>query len=321
MTTFGDGVFQYGGEAVGSAGNYPGDYSYRADHTDGNKVFYVNNITGSDTANDGLSWRYPFAQVSKAITASEAARALLTTSNQNVRNRIYVQGTKTAYTKLTALPLYCDIIGIGATTRGTNEGVPRIGSDTVAESGCVTATTVRGLYVKNIQFQAGVDKYCFQVTNMFRSVFEDCSFMTSGVATGNPAVGFRAAGSLGSVEMRRCFFGSSCSIDTEPDIGIKIEGTHFHNCLFEDNHICGLTNGVWITSACTTNWGSMFKNNVVGDASQTMAIGFNDDSTGGQAHIIYAGNYIKATVALDLETDGAARAIGNMAANAFVASS
>ena len=145
--------------------------------------------------------------------------------------------------------------------------------------------------------------------------------MTNGVATGNPAVGFRAAGSLGSVIMRRCFFGSSCSIDTEPDIGIKVEGTHFHNCLFEDNHICGLTNGVWITSACTTNWGSMFKNNVVGDASQTMAIGFNDDSTGGQAHIIYAGNYIKATAALDLETDGAARAIGNMAANAFVAAS
>ena len=321
MTTFGDGVFQYGGEPVGSNSNYPGDYGYTQGHqTEGNRVYYVNNITG-DSGYDGLSWETPFAQVSQAITASEAHRATLTANNQDVRNRIYVQGTKTAYTKLTALPLYCDIIGIGATTRGTNEGVARIGSDTVAESGCVTATTVRGLYVKNIQFQAGKDMYCFQVTNMFRSVFEDCSFMTNGVATGNPAAGFRAAGSLGSVEMRRCFFGSSCSIDTEPDIGIKVEGIHFHNCLFEDNHICGLTNGVWITSACTTNWGSMFKNNVVGDASQTMAIGFNDDSTGGQAHIIYAGNYIKATVALDLETDGNARAIGNMAANAFVASS
>lgn len=321
MTTFGDGVFQYGGEPVGSNSNYPGDYGYTQGHqTEGNRVYYVNNITG-DSGYDGLSWETPFAQVSQAITASEAHRATLTANNQDVRNRIYVQGTKTAYTKLTALPLYCDIIGIGATTRGTNEGVPRIGSDTVAESGCVTATTVRGLYVKNIQFQAGVDMYCFQVTNMYRSVFEDCSFMTNGAATGNPKIGFRAAGSLGSVIMRRCFFGSSCSIDTEPDIGIKVEGTHFHNCLFEDNHICGLTNGVWITSACTTNWGSMFKNNVVGDASQTMAIGFNDDSTGGQAHIIYAGNYIKATAALDLETDGAARAIGNMAANAFVASS
>ena len=319
MTTFGDGLFQYGGAAVASAGD-PGDYVYPANNREGAKTYYVNNIMGAST-NDGLSWKNAFAQVSQAITASEAHRATLTTNNQYIRNRIYVQGTKTAYTKLTALPLYCDIIGIGADTRGTNDGVPRIGSDTVAESGCVISTTVRGLYVKNIQFQAGINKYPFQCTNMFRSTFEDCSFMTNGAATGNPAIGFRVAGGIGSVTMRRCFFGSSCSIDTEPDIGISIEGTHFHNCLFEDNHICGKTAGVKIASACTTNWGSMFKNNVVGDASQTMAIGFDDDSTGGQAHIIYAGNYIKATAALDLETDGAARAIGNMAANAFVAAS
>ena len=312
-------MFQFGGEPVGTHG-YPGDYRYTPDNSEGAKTYFVNNITGAST-NDGLTWRFPFAQVSEAITASEAHRATLTTNNQYMRNRIYVQGTKTAYTKLTALPLYCDIIGIGANERGTNDGVPRIGSDTVAESGCVVFATVRGLNVYNIQFQAGINHYPFQCTNMFRSKFEDCSFMTNGVATGNPAIGFRAAGSLGSIIMRRCFFGSSCSIDTEPDIGISIEGIHFHNCLFEDNHICGLTAGVKISSACTTNWGSMFKNNVVGDASQTMAIGFDDDSTGGQAHILYCGNYIKATAALDLETDGAARAIGNMAASAFVAAS
>jgi hypothetical protein len=320
MTTFGDQVFQFGGAAVASDG-YPGDYAYTTGgNAEGARTYYVNNITGAST-NDGLSWRYPFAQVSQAITASEAHRATLTTNNQYVRNRIFVQGTKTAYTKLTALPLYCDIIGIGADVRGTNDGVPRIGSDTVAESGCVISTTVRGLYVKNIQFQAGKDKYPFQCTNMFRSVFEDCSFMTNGAATGNPAIGFRVTGAIGSIAMRRCFFGSSASIDTEPDIGIKVEGTHFHNCLFEDNVICGKTAGVQIDSACVWNWGSVFKNNVVGDASQTMAIGFDDDSVAGTAHILYCGNYIKATAALDLETDGAARAIGNMAANAFVAAS
>ena len=320
MTTFGDQVFQFGGEAVGSGSNYPGDYGYSANHTDGNRVYYVNNITGSDTANDGLSWRYPFAQVSKAITASETARALLTTNNQNVRNRIYVQGTKTAYTKLTALPLYCDIIGIGANIRGTNEGVARIGSDTVAENGCVISTTVRGLYVKNIQFQAGINGYPFQCTNMYRSVFEDCGFMTNGAATGNPAAAFHVAGAAGSIVMRRCFFGSSCSVDTEPDIGFKLAGTYWHNCLVEDCFICGLTAGIQVASGCTNNWGSIFKNNFIGDASQTMAIGVDDNSEG-HAHIIYAGNYIKATAALDLEVDGDARAIGNYAANAFVAAS
>lgn len=321
MTTFGDQVFQFGGEAVGSGSNYPGDYGYSANNREGNKVYYVNNITGS-SSNDGLSWRYPFAQVSQAITASEAARALLTANNQNVRNRIFVQGTATAYTKLTALPLYCDIIGIGADVRGNGEGIPRIGSDTVAESGCVVSSTVRGLYIKDIQFQAGLNMYPFQCTNMFRSTFEDCSFMTNGAATGNPYAAFHAAGAVGSFTMRRCFFGSNASIDTEPDIGFKIAGTVWHNCLVEDCFITGLT-GVQISSSMNnvTCFGSMFKNNYIGQGSQEMVIGVNDDTPGGanRGYIIFAGNYFDATTAMDLESDSTARAIGNYSANAFVA--
>ena len=104
MTTFGDQVFQFGGQPVASQG-YPGDYTYTADNLDGAKTYYVNNITGSST-NDGLSWKNAMDQVSTAVTASEAHRATLTTNNGNVRNTIYVQGTKTAYTLITALPLY-----------------------------------------------------------------------------------------------------------------------------------------------------------------------------------------------------------------------
>jgi len=325
MTTFGDGVFQYGGEAVGSGSNYPGDYGYSTGHnTEGNRVYYVNNITGSDTANDGLSWRYPFAQVSAAITASEAHRATLTANNQHVRNRIYIQGTATAYTKITALPLYCDMIGIGANVRGTNDGVPRIGADTGAESdgGCVCSATVRGLYMSGLQFQAGSAKYPFQVANMFRSTIEDCSFMTNGAATGNPAAAFYAAGAVGSLTMKRCFFGSSASIDTEPDIGFKIAGTHWHNNLVEDCFITGIT-GIQVSSACTYAWGSMFKNCYIGDGSQTMTIGIDDNCTGGasRGYILYVGNYMKADTSFDLESDKVNRVIGCYAAGALVASS
>ena len=322
MTTFGDQVYQFGGEPVGSSANYPGDYGYTQGHqTEGNRVYYVNNITG-DSGYDGLSWQTPFAEVSQAITASEAHRATLTTNNQNVRNRIYVQGTKTAYTKLTALPLYCDIIGVGASVRGTNEGIARIGSDTVAESGCVISDTVRGLYVKGIQFQAGLNKYCFQCTNMFRSTFEDCSFMTNGAATGNPTAAIHTAGSVGSLIFRRCFIGSNASLDTEPDIGFKIAGTAFTNCLVEDCFITGIT-GVNISSSMSNAhcFGSMFKNNYIGQGSQEMVTGVNDDTEGAanRGYIVFAGNYFDATTAMDLESDTTARAIGNYSANAFVA--
>ncbi len=283
-------------------------------------TYYVNNITGSSTA-DGLSWNSAVDQVSAAITLSEASRLIHpgTTTNDYIRNTILIQGTGTAYTKLTALPLYCDMIGLGANVRGTGAGVPRIGSDTVAESGCVSSSTVRGLGVYNIQFQAGLDKYCLQSTSMFRSEFVNCSFMTNGTATGNPTAAIYSSAAMGSVVFRDCFIGSSASKDTEPDIGFKIEGTTFHNCLVENCFICGLQ-GVTVASTCTTNYGSIFKNNFIGDASQTMTICVNDDSTGGDAHIIYAGNYLIASgLALDLENQGAGRAIGNYEINGFVA--
>jgi len=292
----------------GGAG-YPGDYPGR--------VYYVNNITG-DSSYDGLSWETPFAEVSEAVTASETFRALPSgTTNDYVRNIIYVQGTGTAYTALTALPLYCDIIGIGAEVRGTNQGVPRIGADTGAANGCVITDTVRGLNIYNIQFQAGAAKTCFGCTNMFRSGFYNCSFMTNGAATGNPAYGFRAIGAIGSIVMKDCFFGSSASIDTEPDIGISLEGTHVHNCHFEGNFICGLTAGVVVAYACIWNWGTIFKSNFIGSASQQMAIGIDDNTGTNKAHIMYCGNYIHATAAGTLVSDGTARWIANYEDNGF----
>ena len=286
------------------------------------RTYFVNNITGAST-NDGLSWETAMDEVSTAVTASETYRALggLTgagrsvDTNDYVRNTIIVQGTGTAYTAITALPLYCDIVGIGADPRGTNQGVPRIGSDTVAESGCVCTATVRGLNVYNIQFQAGINCWPLKVANMYRSRFENCSFMTNGAATGNPAVAFYAT-NLGSVVLLDCFIGgSSGSLDTEPDIGIDIAGTHFHNCLVQNCFIAGKTAGFRLASTVTSGWGSLVKDCFIGESSQTMAIGIDDNATAG--HCIYAGNYIFATDAVELTHNGTNRNIGNIKANAF----
>lgn len=287
------------------------------------RVYYVNNITGS-SANVGTSWDKAMDEVSTAITASETFRADRgsVTTNDYIRNVIVVQGTGTAYTKLTALPLYTDIIGLGADPRGNGAGIARIGSDTVAESGCVSSSTVRGLNMYNLQFQAGLDKYCLSSTSMFRSRIENCTFMTNGSATGNPTSAIYSTTAMGGVVFRDCVIGgSNCSVDTEPDIGMKLEGTHFHTSQVRDCQIYGLA-GVTVASTMTATWGGMFKDCVLGDGSQTMAICVNDDSTGAGAHILYVGCYAMASgQAFDIETNGTKRVIGCYEINGFIAAS
>lgn len=290
------------------------------------RTYFVNNITGSST-NDGLSWGTAMDEVSTAVTASETYRQLggvesgsAVTTNDYVRNTIIVQGTGTAYTKITALPLYCDLVGLGADARGTGAGIARIGSDTVTEAGCTCTDTVRGLNVYNIQFQGGASNYCFTIENMYRSTFTNCSFMTPGVATGQPTAAFHSSVNSGSLVFDHCHIGgTSCSLGTEPAIGMKIAGTGWTNCLVENCFIAGIA-GVTVGSTVLSSWGSMFKNNFIGQSGQTCLIGVNDDCTSGNEGIIYAGNYFYAATCLDLEF-GANRAIGNYEVNGFVAAS
>jgi hypothetical protein len=317
MTTFGDQVFQFGGQAVASDG-YPGDYAYTAAQTEGARTYYVNNITGS-TNYDGLSWRWPKAEVSQAITASEAHRATLTTNNQDVRNRIFVQGTATAYAALTALPLHCDLIGIGDHPYGNGDGIVRIGADSgVDVGGAICTATVRGLHVENIQFQMGGNSYAMQFANVFRSSFKRCGFFTSGSPAGTPAAGFRVTGAAGGLLIEDCHWGSNSNATNFATIGLHADGTYWHNCIVRDCYIAGDT-GVKIDSTCINTFGSIFRNNYIGYGGETCNIGVDDDDTDG--HTIYAGNYIFATTALDLENNGSGRAVGNFAANDFVAAS
>jgi len=215
--------------------------------------------------------------------------------------------------------LYTDIIGLGADPRGNGAGIARIGSDTVAESGVVLSSTVRGLNLYNLQFQAGINKYCWQHASLFRSRIENCTFMTNGSATGNPTGAFRSTTAMGGVVMEDCVIGgSNCSIDTEPDTGLIIGGTHFHTCIVRNCQIYGLA-GMTVASTVIASWGSIVKDNIFGDGSQAMAICINDDQTGGYGHIVYAGNYLLATgAAMDVEDDGD-RCIGNYEKNAFAA--
>ncbi len=303
---------------------FPGAVISGTPGTGEGRTYYVNNITGSASAS-GLSWNAAVAEVSQAVTLSEAYRLLggrksSVTTNDYIRNTILVQGTGTAYTALTTLPLYCDLIGLGADPRGTGAGIARIGSDTVTGYGVTCTDTIRGLNVYNIQFQGGAANYVFTIENMYRSTFTNCSFMTPGVATGKPTAAFHSSVGSGSLVFDHCHIGAtSCSLGTEPAIGMKIAGTGWTNCLVENCFIAG-AQGVTVASTVAASWGSMFKSNYIGQSGDTCDIGVNDDATTGNGQIIYMGNYISATTALDIE-DNVQRAIGNYQINDFVAAS
>lgn len=280
-------------------GNYPG--------TD----FFVNNVSGN-SGNDGFDWGSAIDQVDEAITVSEADRTLRASNDQNVRNRIFVQGTATAYDALVALPSYCDIIGVGADPSGNGAGIARIGADTGVSEGILVTDSVRGLYMRGLQLQAGVGGYAFKGTNLFRSGFDDMVFTSNGSPGGAPAAGFEM-GIMSGITMRNCLWNNQSSLDNQPTVGMNITGTHFHGCRIE-NSIIGGDVGVAIAGGTINGWGSWFKDCYIGQLSETCSIGVDDNATVG--HILYINCSVQATDAFDL-VNNANRIIGCYVTNAF----
>ncbi len=281
-------------------------------------TYYVNNITGN-TTNDGLSWNSAVSEVSRAITLSEASRLVHvgTTTNDYIRNTILVQGTGTAYTQLTALPSYCDVIGLGADPRGNGTGIARIGPDadgTGAVDG-VNADACRGSNFYNLQFQAGSSKAAFDCDKLYRARFENCAFMANNDSVSPSALflsgttgtwGYGASG----VVIKDCHF-TGHSETALPTFGFHISGTHWHNCVVENCFIAGDT-AIEVDSACSAGWGSVFQNNWIGHSYGAGAGLIDDNSSPG--FIIYRQNHIIA--AGELASNGASRWIENWVANA-----
>lgn len=235
MTRFPDQVFQFLTQPLASQG-YPGDYT-------NSRTYYVNNIDGS-SGSDGLTWANAMDEVSTAIAAWETHRATLTANNQNIRGKIYVQGTATAYSAISALPSYCDIIGIGADPRGNGAGIARIVSNTDSEDAISHGSAgVRGLYMANIQ--AGADSgsstgWALDLAKIFRSVFENCVFWNKETGGVRVTIG-------GGVTFRKCLLGGG---DTRyPTTGFSNDGlANFNHCTIEDSYIYGETTGLILSA-------------------------------------------------------------------------
>ncbi len=286
-----------------SVNGYPGDYP--------SKIYYVDNVAGK-TGADGFSWANAMTQVSTAITAWEAWRAVQT--NVYVRGKIYVAGTADAYTKLTALPNYCDIIGVGADPNGNGAGIARIG----ANGADGIAGTARGLRMYGLQFISGGAFWCADFVQLLRSTIENCSFMTDTAASDG---GVRFTGASGGVTMKNCHWCGSGNVIAK--VGFEVSGTNFNDCLIEDCDIHGTTAGVQIDNTCSTGSNgtaadnTVFRRNSIGDFGRGCVTAIDDNCLAGM--IRYDGNYVMGTNLICCVNNGAARVHGNYSANGFVA--
>jgi len=268
LSDFADGGAVYG---------YPGEYYGR--------VYYVNNITG-DSTYDGLSWDTPFDEVSTAITASETYRAAAYTGSTNdyQRNIIYVAGTATAYGNLTALPNYCDIIGLGSNPRGNGCNVVTIdgvGVDAAAGS-------CRGLYLKNLNFEVSGEFYAMDVTLMLRSTIDNCVFQASdanGTAAASGA--FRTSGAFAGNTIVNSTFGITDGTYACTN-GFEQSGGVGNNNWFENNIFFGIAYPVKMVNTTNDN-GTIWKNNYMHSH-----LGETEPTKGSQfgANCILVGNYM-----------------------------
>ena len=269
------------------------------------KSYFVDNVAG-DADFGGETWEDAFAEPSDAITAWEAKRLLL--NDPTYRARIYMRGTEDPYAAITALPSYCDIVGVGADPRGNGAGIPRIGLDTGTGGGLTGTASARGLNIYNIQFQAGNANYAFQAANLFRSKIVNCTFGTNGSPVSTPAAAFDLGKASGLV-IDNCMWINMSGKLAAPLVGINITSTHFHQSEIKNCYIGGINFGIVIAAGCVNAWGSKIHDNIIGPLGQTLAVGVDDNATEG--HIIYADNDIAATVGGQLAHNHTLRWIRN----------
>lgn len=279
------------------------------------KTYYVNNITGS-SGNDGLSWGTAFAEISQAITAQIAASLALTGVAATAagfygRDRIFVMGTGTAYTALTALPSMCDIIGIGAEPRGNGTGIVIVG----ANGADGIAGTARGLGLYNMQFRAGGSFWCADFVSLFRSVIDHCVFHTNTAAADG---GLRFTSASGGLWIKNCHW--TGDNDYINKVGIQASGTHLNESLIENCVIGGTTAGILIDNTVINGDQTVFRNNHIGDTGKGCTIAIDDNQPANAVGWVnYANNSVMGTDLITVANNGAARVHGNVSANAYVA--
>ena len=257
------------------------------------RTYYVNNITGDDS-NDGLSWDNAMDQLSTAVAASEAYRALQDDDNQYVRNTIMIQGTASEYTgALTDLGEFVNIIGLSTSDQlsGMDLGVVRIGSSST--SGAEVALMMRGVNMQNLLFVCGgSSKYGLRVIgNSLSCNFFGCGFQSTGDSV-TALMYFDALCANGLIE--RCQF-SPQNGGTKPVSGLYVVGQHSDMRVVDNVFATGSSSCVYLGTG-THSVSTLYYHNFF-IPTATCAVGFHDDSAGGYAALVE--NYFSSTHVTD----------------------
>jgi len=282
------------------------------------RTYFVNNITGSST-NDGLSWGTAMDEVSTAITASETYRELggvesgsAVTTNDYVRNTIMVQGTAIAYTTITDLGEYYNLIGLGVPSDGiggtiwnTTEliGMARLGSDDTAAGGMYSSSgEYSGVYVSNIHFQTGGTYPAFAVDELFQCKFEDCGFFyAKDQATAAPDAWFEVYSAITGLIMNRCAGASNAAPTDRPVYGfhVKTGADRFSHSRMRDCQWTGSTAAFHVAATVVYGQGTIIgPDNFFGSFGHGVCTAGIEDLTNlteaGGGQIVYIHNYIDA---------------------------
>lgn len=276
------------------------------------RTYFVDYDTGNDS-NDGRSWAAPFKLLSRAITVSEAFRLAGGEQKKNIytRNRIMIKSASVDQPAITALPNYCDLIGVGGNPNGNGVGkMATIGGGTGTNgTAAVDAPSCRGCNFYNLQFESHDTTNTiniFEVDTLMDCRFVDCAFMGDDQAGAVNAT-FMVKTTCGSTFWKGCRFGGTNS--AWPAYGMYFSAGNLTQGGIEDCVVAGTTAAIYIHASVGLTNQFVIKNNIIGDLGGGCARGIDDDSTG---HAVIAGNFVTArTTAMDLTARGTVRAIGN----------
>jgi len=249
----------------------------------GGTTYYVNNITGSSTA-DGLSWNSAVDELSTAVALSEASRLIHpgTTTNDYIRNRIVLQGTGTTYGAVSDLPSYCDVIGLGAEPFGDGTGIVVLGDATGAADGL--AGSMRGTNFYNMQFVGAGSYYAVDLAVAYRSSFENCAF-GGNASSAACTIAFNVVSASGLV-MRDCKTVAHAAFPVT-GYAMSTAGGNWNECIMERCYANASTTGY-------TNAGYLQNGSIVRDCifnGGTTGLSDTSSQTGVEALAFYWHNF------------------------------
>ena len=228
MTTVSDGLYQYGGQPVGSQPDGSGT------------TYFVDNNSGLDTY-DGKSWAHAFKTLSRAVTVSnvDIARG---SDRWARRNTIYFAGDRLVE-DLTALPNKADVIGVGSCD--SFKGGCIAGNHTIASG--------TGTRFYNMGFEPGAsaDIFTFSTAGSSGVEFHGCEFRAT----------YSTFTAVSAIDVTNCvglkLYGNEFRGEFSGDV-IDIGAGAVNHMVIKDNLIVGGANdGIVVTGATTITGGQM----------------------------------------------------------------